>query len=278
MCAKSEIGKTLYYLKKASRWTSGTGAELPKEYKKFWWEWKLRKPVAVHYVKDNASWRRNEETGITVPVQNRPIPVIYPKEHNHGIWGGEGVVQGFEKRTRCRHRVPHFWVPVLMKSVVYSEVLNKYMRTIITDRTIMLIHENYGFDHYLLKTPACDLKSELALRLKREILLALADKTLYPDDPIKQEEIYNKYQQYLTAYTRKEIEWYGLTFKEACIKWSLQKAQLNKVEPLKQKYRLDLIKSLRKHKIRESMQTTVLKSKSSWLSMLNPFAKTSKAQ
>lgn len=85
------------------------------------------------------------------PVQNVPIPVIYPAEHNEGLWGGEGVVKGFQKRDPNKRRVPHFWVPVLKRSVVYSEVLDKYMAVVITNRTMNLIHENYGLDHYLLK-------------------------------------------------------------------------------------------------------------------------------
>lgn len=52
---------------------------------------------------------------------------------------------------------------------------------------------------YYLQTPACDLRSLLALRLKRQILVALADKTLYPNDPEKRTEVYDKYKQYLSA-------------------------------------------------------------------------------
>jgi len=50
-----------------------------------------------------------------------------------------------------------------------------------------------------LQTPACDLRSILALKLKRQILIALADKTLYPNDPNKRTEVYSKYEQYLSA-------------------------------------------------------------------------------
>lgn len=85
------------------------------------------------------------------PVQNIPIPVIYPEEHNQGIWGGEGVVKGFQKRNPTSRRVPHFWFPQLFREVVYSEILDKHMSLIVTRRTMQLIHENYGFDYYLLK-------------------------------------------------------------------------------------------------------------------------------
>lgn len=67
------------------------------------------------------------------------------------IWGGEGIVQGFQKKIWHQRGVPHFWVPTLKRSVVYSEVLDKYMSVIVTERAIELINTNYGFDHYLLK-------------------------------------------------------------------------------------------------------------------------------
>jgi large subunit ribosomal protein L28 len=150
-------------------------------------------------------------------VQNYPIQVIYPKESNEHMWGGEGVVQGFQVRDWRRRRVPHFWMPHLKRSVVYSEVLDKYISVIVTERTISLINSNYGFDHYLLKvkvqkksycvknkffeqTPACDLKSLLPLSLKRKILQELEKGCpSYHNKPEKQKEVYSKYKQYLTA-------------------------------------------------------------------------------
>jgi hypothetical protein len=49
----------------------------------------------------------------------------------------------------------------------------------------------------LFQTPACDLQSHLAFKLKRKMLLSLLKKDLYPDDPVKREDVYNTYQQYL---------------------------------------------------------------------------------
>ncbi|XP_011157488.1 39S ribosomal protein L28, mitochondrial [Solenopsis invicta] len=267
----------LYYMKKISRWTAGTGAELPEEYRKFWREWKLQTPAAVHYIKQEGTYARNEETEEVYPVQNVPIPLTYPKELDNGIWGGEAIVQGFKKKGIFKRRVPHFWIPTLKKSVVYSEVLDTYMRVIVTERALRLIHENYGFDHYLLKTPACDLRSLLALRLKRQILIALADKTLYPNDPKKHTEVYAKYEQYLSAYTREEIEWYGLTFKEACMKW----INLHKTEPqpLKIKYRSELIAKLKENKIKEAENVDIVSpEETSWINKLNPFSKNTKTE
>lgn len=86
------------------------------------------------------------------PVQNVPIPLKFPPESNKQIWGGEGIIQGFLKKHKIyKRRVPHFWFPQLKRSVVYSEVLDKYMSVVVTPRTINLINENFGFDHYLLK-------------------------------------------------------------------------------------------------------------------------------
>lgn len=86
-----------------------------------------------------------------MPVQNIPIKLLYPKELDEGIWGGEAVVQGFRKKAENKERVAKFWTPRLIKSVVYSEVLDKHMKTVVTFRTLDLIQAHYGFDHYLLK-------------------------------------------------------------------------------------------------------------------------------
>lgn len=85
------------------------------------------------------------------PVQNVPLPLLYPKEFHEGIWGGEAIIQGFTKKHKFARRYPHFWFPTLKKSVVYSEVLDKYISVVVTNRTIDLINDHYGFDHYLLK-------------------------------------------------------------------------------------------------------------------------------
>ncbi|KYN07418.1 PREDICTED: 39S ribosomal protein L28, mitochondrial [Cyphomyrmex costatus] len=268
----------LYYIPKISRWTKGIGAELPNEYKKFWKEWKLQQPAAVHYIKKEGIYERNEKTEEVFSVQNVPLPLIYPKEIDDGIWGGEAIVQGFKKKGKFKRRVPHFWIPTLKKSVLYSEVLDTYMRVVVTERALRLIHENYGFDHYLLKTPACDLRSLLALKLKRQILIALADKTLYPNDPTKHAEVYAKYEQYLSAYTREEIEWYGLTYKEACKKWI--KLHEKQPQPLKIQYRSELIAKLKENKIKEAENVDVVSPQetSSWLNKLNPFSKSPKTK
>ncbi|KAK9886889.1 hypothetical protein WA026_019146 [Henosepilachna vigintioctopunctata] len=195
----SSSKKTLGLFTKPSIFEKGIGALLPEAYKNFYKEWKELEPQAVHYVPEEGKWKRNEITGQVTPIQNRPIPLIWPKEHNEQLWGGEGVVQGFQSRGKYKRRIPHFWVPVLRRSVVYSEILDKYISVIVTDRTINLINANYGFDHYLLKTPACDLKSLLALRLKRRILKELLNECpAYVKHSEKYECVLAEYKKYLT--------------------------------------------------------------------------------
>ncbi|XP_051160635.1 39S ribosomal protein L28, mitochondrial [Leptopilina boulardi] len=239
------IGKALYYYKKTNKWTKGLGVYLPNEYKKFYNEWKIQEPEPLHYIKREGRYYRDEKSGLIHPVQDYPIPLKFPLEADEGLWGGEGVIQGFTKKDRYSRRVPQFWFPRLISSVVYSQVLNLYLKTIVTPRALELIHSNYGLDHYILKTKACDIRSLLGIKLKRKILLALANKTLYPDDPDKREEVYEMYKNYLNDYTPKEIEWYGLTFKEANIKLREEKEAKIVIEPMKIEYRKKLIEELR---------------------------------
>lgn len=64
------------------KFNQGLGSQLPEAYKKFWKEWKNTEPTAVHYIPKEGKWERDEITGKVRAVQNIPIPVIYPPEHN----------------------------------------------------------------------------------------------------------------------------------------------------------------------------------------------------
>ncbi|XP_072942271.1 large ribosomal subunit protein bL28m [Epargyreus clarus] len=265
--------------KRRSRFEFGIAAELPPAYKKFWREWKVLKPAAVHYIPQESKWRRDELTGETLPVQNIPIPLKMPAEIHEGIWGGEAVVKGFQKRDPRRRRVPHYWVPVLKRTVVKSEVLNTHLSVTVTERTIKLINDHYGFDHYLLKTPACDLVSMLALKLKKQILIELMNGCpRYAHDPKKQMEVYEEYKTYLSSYTPEEIEWYGLTWYEALTKAAKIKEAANKPVPLKKLYRKNLIEKLKEAGIDGAKDSSDdIASTTSWLSKMNPFGKKDEA-
>ncbi|KAF6199871.1 hypothetical protein GE061_006169 [Apolygus lucorum] len=252
---------------------STEGAKLPEAYKNFYKEWKMTRPAMVHQIPPEAEWVRNEKTGEVKRVANVPIPVKYVPESHDGIWGGEGVIKGFQKRGLLKTRVPHYWVPNLKKSAVYSEILDKRMELTVTERTIDLILENYGFDNYILKTKACDLQSYLAVKLKRKLLQALHYKTLYPDDPVKREAVFNKYKHFLEPYSEEDIEWYGLHFDEALAKYKKMEATSNAPVPLKHSLRLKYIEKLVNNQSEENEDEVTTSSSSSWVNKLNPFAK-----
>lgn len=141
----------LFGFRSSKRFDKGLAAKLPAAYLKFYKEWKEQKPTAVHYIPKEGRFERDEDTGLVRAIQNVPLPVIRPPEMHDGIWGGELLVKGYVKRHPTKRRVPRFWIPVLKRSIVYSAVLNEYMSVVLTNRTMNLIHDNFGFDHYLLK-------------------------------------------------------------------------------------------------------------------------------
>ncbi|XP_050421525.1 39S ribosomal protein L28, mitochondrial [Adelges cooleyi] len=266
MESKLANGLKMLYIPNKTKINSGIGDRLPEAYKKFYKEWRHRTPAPVYYQPKTGKWTRDEKSGQVIPVQNVPIPLKYPPSMHKGIWGGEAIVQGFKQNGKYKSRVPYFWIPSLKKTVVYSEVLDTYMSATVTEHAIDLINKNYGFDNYLLKTAACDLKSTLSLKLKRRILIALRDKTLYPDDPAKQQIIYDKYKHYLNDYSHEEIEWYGLTFSQALLKQlEREEITLQNRQPLKEKFRMELIEELK-----NNIDTSGEENKT-WLTKLNPF-------
>lgn len=266
----------LYGLRKSKKFTKGWGAQLPVAYKKFWDEWKNQQPAAVHYVPKDGMFEREDITGKIIPIQNVPLPLIDPPEAHLGIWGGEAIVKGFQKRNQYKRRVPHFWVPVLRRSVVHSVILDEYMAVTVTDRTLDQIHDNHGFDHYLLKTPACDLRSMLAIKLKKKVLVdLLAGCPKLASQPEKQQAALKEYACYLTQYTAEEIDWYGLTYVEAVLKIKTEVESKKDKRPHKVIFREKLIEQLKEAGISEAqgspeeLKAMEDSSSSSWLSKLS---------
>lgn len=266
----------LYGLRKSKKFTKGWGAQLPVAYKKFWDEWKNQQPAAVHYVPKDGMFEREDITGKIIPIQNVPLPLIDPPEAHLGIWGGEAIVKGFQKRNQYKRRVPHFWVPVLRRSVVHSVILDEYMAVTVTDRTLDQIHDNHGFDHYLLKTPACDLRSMLAIKLKKKVLVdLLAGCPKLASQPEKQQAALKEYACYLTQYTAEEIDWYGLTYVEAVLKIKTEVESKEDKRPHKVIFREKLIEQLKEAGISEAqgspeeLKAMEDSSSSSWLSKLS---------
>jgi len=172
----------------------GINKKLPDAYKKFYTEWKLTTPKPVHYIAQEGTYYKDEETGQVKKVRNIPIPLSESNLENEGIWGGEAIIDGYFRKFLGTHRihdlgpVPKFWYPKLRRTVIYSEVLDKRMICDVTNRAMVLINDHYGLDNYLLETRACDLRNLLAVKLKRVILRALLHKTLYPNDEKRREE------------------------------------------------------------------------------------------
>lgn len=244
------------YVKYCKKFTSTNlillGAELPPAYRKFWKEWKEQQPAAVHFIPKDGMFERNEITGVVHPVQNVPIPLKTVEQENYGIWGGEAVIQGFTKKKLLSHRVPRYWIPTLKRSVVRSDILNEFFSITVTERTIRLILEHHGLDHYLLKSPACDLRSVLALKIKRRILHDLQNGLpAYKENPERQKELSKQYGKYLEQYTPEEIDWYGLTWMEAIRKRREEIYAENPVVPHKVIFRQKLVEQLREAGIKE---------------------------
>lgn len=98
-----------------------------------------------------------------------------------GLWGGERVVKGYRegkpltrKKVLPRRWVPRLYFPDVKYAILYSEILDKYMKFSVTERCRRLIDKHFGLDYYLLETSDIDIDSKLGLKLKRAILIELA--------------------------------------------------------------------------------------------------------
>lgn len=178
----------------------------------------LAEPKPVHWIPDTRKYTYDKH-GTRVPVQNHPIHVRYPAQCNKGLWAGEGIVVCYAKkevkkpRDIFSPRIPKWYNPLVVNRVLYSEILDRWLTIPCTNRAMDLIDDAFGLDHYILKTSERDLNSKLGMDLKREMLVALAKKSLYPNDLEKREKIYNRYKQY--EIPLEEAEWVGLSISEA---------------------------------------------------------------
>ncbi|KAA0189614.1 hypothetical protein HAZT_HAZT006438 [Hyalella azteca] len=190
------------------------------------------------------------------------------------------VVDNHDIVTRYKGENAKYWWPCVKRSVVYSEILDKYMELMVTERALTLIDQHYGLDFYLLKNAYADINSVLGFKLKREMLLALANQTLYPDQPHVRREITTKYQQFMMP--PEEVEWIGLTLDEAKMKQK-KLEELVQPEPLKYEFRSQLLEYLEENPPSDDTRKTgnsdvseneeASSSGQSWLQKFNPFGK-----
>ncbi|PVD34552.1 hypothetical protein C0Q70_05827 [Pomacea canaliculata] len=251
-------GKNLPYV---YRWTNETEGLLPEHYKQRCIEFMTKDPTPVHWRPNPNKYIPNPKTGERVRVQNVPVTVLYPAECNKGLWGGEGIVAGYRKKHERATKFPKIWRPSLQKRVLYSEILNKHFLIAVTLRTMDLIDDHFGFDNYILKTHEVDLCSKLGMDIKREMLVALATKSIYPDDPVKRDQILEKYKDFIMPV--EEAEWVGLSVPEALRKAREAEAKNNPPRPLKDMFIVQLAQKIAETGLEDTSE--------SFISKLNPF-------
>jgi len=236
-------------------WNHGLKKNMPQHFKDYINLWRQGPQEHIHSVPKQGRFEK-DEWGEVYPVQNPRIYVIYPDKFHQGLWGGEGVVKGMLKREDKNHRnftppPAKYWWPTLFEGVVYSEILDKHMEMICTKRGIRLVDEAAGFDKYLLSTPVNEVYATGLLRIKRELLLALADKEKFSTKFGGKKEVYEKYQQW--AVSREVADWHGLTLVEAKRKQArIEADQLQReIVPDKTRFRKELVEMLRSGKMEE---------------------------
>uniref|UniRef100_A0A915K319 39S ribosomal protein L28, mitochondrial n=1 Tax=Romanomermis culicivorax TaxID=13658 RepID=A0A915K319_ROMCU len=235
---------------------------LPEHYKRRYWANILADRTPVHYQPPDVRFSYDPIKKLTIEHEHYPVLVIYPPEVDKGLWGGEGILKGYEayklKKRRVfdrpkpiRWRARFFW-PRLLHRVFYSEIFDKYLKVRCTRRLAELVDQNFGFDYYILRTSELDLGSKLGNKLKREMLLSLARRDYYPNDAEKRKEIEEKYKEFIIP--EHEAEWVGLDLNEACMK--LQDLEFSvEPEPLKFKFERGLLDELSGGKSIETKET-----------------------
>jgi len=68
------------------------------------------------------------------------------------------------------------------------------MKITVTARLLQLVDDAQGFDNYILRTPIEDFKSQLALDLRRQMLIALAKRDYHQNNPDKHRYVLEKYK------------------------------------------------------------------------------------
>ena len=229
-------------LLKQNEWLTGAKGRLPRHYVAFYKQWEKGPQAFIHDEMPKTRFKK-DEFGNVKRIHVPRIPILYPDEFHQGLWGGEGVVKGGlepEWKKHMAHYRPakeSYWFPQLHFGVVYSEILDKHLEVVMTERGQRLIDEAYGLDNYLLKTEVNEIYSHFGLKLKRELLLTLLE---------TKSELQNKYADHMLE--PEEAEWHGLPLHEALHKQhTLDRIEEeNSIRPLKKEYRRELVAELNK--------------------------------
>jgi len=242
----SGAGKRVMY---QDFWNYGLKKNMPQHFKDYYSLWREGPKEHIHSRPPKARFEK-DEWGEIYPVQTPRIYAIYPDMFHNGLWGGEGVIKGLLKREDGNHRnfkapPAKYWWPTLFEGVVYSEILDKHMEMVCTKRGIRLVDECAGFDKYLLSTPVNEVYATGLMKIKRELLLALADKERFTTKAGGRVGVYEKYQEW--AVGKEEADWHGLSMDEAKRKQAVIEAKQLEAEiiPDKVKYRKELVEMLK---------------------------------
>ncbi|OWF47720.1 39S ribosomal protein L28, mitochondrial-like [Mizuhopecten yessoensis] len=236
-------------LKKAAytyTWDKRADKILPDHYKKRCIDFLTKEPEAVHYVPSGSKWRYDVSQHRPVPVQDVPPEVTYPDAIRKGLFGGEGYIRGFTRKSKFKPRVPRVWAPVVKVQYLYSEILDQWLKIHTTNRVMNQITRLMGLDYYILETHERDLNSQLGMTLKRQMLMALAQpEKLYPDQPNKRQFVLKCYGKYTIPL--EEAEWIGLPVEVAIekAKAEMKTEKTKETVPLKDLYRDQYIERLR---------------------------------
>jgi large subunit ribosomal protein L28 len=132
--------------------------------------------------------------------------------------------------------------------VLYSEILDANMLFVVTERAMRLVDDACGLDYYLLKTPEIDFGSQLALDLKRLLLIKLAKGDYHQGDGERHRYVREKYSEFVLPL--EEAEWVGLDLNAACRKQQDTEDNSRSV-PLKYIYEKQLLEELGKQGVEE---------------------------
>ncbi|CAF1353205.1 unnamed protein product [Rotaria magnacalcarata] len=259
------VQKLVFKLDKYKWKGNGQYARLPEHYKQRAIEHLYGNKEDVHEVPDKRKFIVNHETGVWTRTKHVPVTVVPTVQADKGLWGGEGVLIGYEDGNVVDEYYRCFIsVPKLMKLLFYSEILHQHYAICVTRRTIAKIEEATTLDHYILKTPLQDLNSKFGFDLRRQMLHKLVNngENLWSDNPEKQRIIYEKYKQYQVP--KEEIDWIGLLPDEALEKLENEEDEKyeRSIRPWKELFRESLITELsRRQKNNEPIDITPVTTK-----------------
>lgn len=226
-------------------WDKKTDEILPDHYKRRCIDFQTREPKPVHYIPAQSKWTYDVTQHIPVPVQDIGPVVVYPDDIKMGLFGGEGYIRGFRRKSKYKPRIPKVYAPQVKVEYLHSEILDQWFKIPTTIRVMNQITTLMGLDHYILATHERDLNSQLGMKLKRDMLIALAqpDK-LYSDNPEKRKFIMKSYGKY--AIPLEEAEWIGLPVSQAIhkAKAGMKSEKQAQIQPLKDIYRKQYIAKL----------------------------------